>query len=56
MQGEDSPEDKAAWQVFIDAEKAIETTVANTAEGVAVQIKYMKESYYGGPRRIHTRR
>lgn len=48
IHGEDSPEDKAAWEAFRATEDQIEATVATSPEGVAAQIRYMIESYGPG--------
>ena len=45
---EGSPEEKAAWAEFRRLEDLIEVTVATSPEGVAAQLKYMKESYNSG--------
>lgn len=44
---DDTPEERAAWAAFMAAEKAVETTVATSPEGIAAQIEYIKGSYVG---------
>ena len=46
--GEDSPEDKAAWEAFRAAEDIIEATKATTPAGIAAQLEYARASYGAG--------
>lgn len=48
IHGEDSPEDKAAWEAFRAAEDIIEGTKATTPAGIAAQLEYAKASYGSG--------